>query len=62
MDKYTAYVVIVYVVTFALLFGYLAWIWLRLRAVKDMPVPAPQTAGVQPAGLQRPEPGRQERR
>ncbi|WP_291430992.1 hypothetical protein [Deinococcus sp.] len=35
MDKYTAYVVVVYVVTFVLLVGYLAWIWLRLRATRD---------------------------
>jgi len=35
VDKYTAYVVVVYVVTFVLLAAYLAWIWLRLRALRD---------------------------
>ncbi len=34
MDKYSGYVVIVYAVTLALLLGYLAWMWLRLRAVQ----------------------------
>lgn len=43
MDKYTAYVVIVYVVTFALLVGYLGWMWWRLRALRDEPADgAPQ--------------------
>ncbi|WP_295818432.1 hypothetical protein [uncultured Deinococcus sp.] len=31
MDKYAAYVIVVYVVTFGLLAAYLAWMWLRLR-------------------------------
>lgn len=35
MDKYSGYVIVVYVVTFGLLLGYLAWLWLRLRAVQD---------------------------
>ncbi|MPY65521.1 heme exporter protein CcmD [Deinococcus sp. SDU3-2] len=35
MDKYTGYVVVVYVVTFLLLVGYLAWMWWRLRQVRD---------------------------
>ncbi len=35
MDKYSGYVVVVYVVTVALLLGYLAWLWLRLRAVRQ---------------------------
>ena len=30
MDKYGGYVVITYVVTFVILFGYLAWVWARL--------------------------------
>lgn len=34
MDKYTGYVVVVYVVTFALLGAYLAWMWWRLRALR----------------------------
>lgn len=36
MDKYAGYVIVVYIVTLGLLFGYLAWLWLRLRAVKDI--------------------------
>lgn len=47
MDKYSGYVIVVYVVTLGLLFGYLAWMWLRLRTLKDE-VPlresAPQTS------------------
>ena len=35
MDKYAAYVVVVYVVTFVLLAAYLAWMWLRLRANRE---------------------------
>ncbi|WP_081908945.1 heme exporter protein CcmD [Deinococcus sp. YIM 77859] len=35
MDKYSGYVVIVYVVTFVLLAAYLAWIGLRLRALRE---------------------------
>ena len=35
MDKYTAYVVVVYAVTFLLLVGYLGWMWWRLRQVRD---------------------------
>lgn len=35
MDKYTGYVVVVYVVTFLLLVGYLGWMWWRLRQVRD---------------------------
>lgn len=34
MDKYSVYVIVVYAVTFALLLGYLVWLWMRLRAVK----------------------------
>ena len=34
MDKYTGYVVVVYVVTFLLLVGYLGWMWWRLRQVQ----------------------------
>ena len=30
MDKYGAYVIITYVVTFVILVGYLAWVWARL--------------------------------
>lgn len=32
MDKYAAYVIVVYVVTFVLLAAYLGWMWIRLRA------------------------------
>ncbi|SMB92603.1 hypothetical protein SAMN00790413_01654 [Deinococcus hopiensis KR-140] len=35
MDKYSGYVLVVYVVTFALLLGYLAWMWLRLRRTSE---------------------------
>lgn len=35
MDKYTGYVVVVYLVTFVLLAAYLAWVWLRLRALRE---------------------------
>ncbi|WP_156372677.1 hypothetical protein [Deinococcus sp. Leaf326] len=35
MDKYSVYVIVVYVVTLGLLFGYLAWMWLRLRALRN---------------------------
>ena len=35
MDKYAAYVIVVYLVTFVLLAAYLAWMWLRLRAVRE---------------------------
>lgn len=35
MDKYAGYVVVVYVVTFVLLGAYLAWMWLRLRALRE---------------------------
>ncbi|WP_169331007.1 hypothetical protein [Deinococcus gobiensis] len=48
MDKYSGYVIVVYVVTLGLLFGYLAWMWLRLRAVKNeapLQEQAPQTPG-----------------
>lgn len=34
MDKYAAYVIVVYLVTFVLLAAYLGWMWLRLRAVR----------------------------
>ncbi|MFC5847633.1 hypothetical protein [Deinococcus petrolearius] len=45
MDKYSGYVIVVYVVTLGLLFGYLAWMWLRLRALKDeAPLPEPVAA------------------
>jgi heme exporter protein CcmD len=30
MDKYGAYVIITYAVTFVILVGYLAWVWARL--------------------------------
>ncbi|MFC4427469.1 heme exporter protein CcmD [Deinococcus navajonensis] len=42
MDKYSAYVVIVYGVTLALLVGYLVWMWWRLRAVSDEAQEAPR--------------------
>ncbi|CAM3227606.1 heme exporter protein CcmD [Deinococcus deserti] len=35
MDKYSAYVVIVYTVTLALLVGYLLWIWWRLKSMRN---------------------------
>ncbi|GGK13393.1 hypothetical protein GCM10008955_03430 [Deinococcus malanensis] len=35
MDKYSAYVVIVYGVTLALLVGYLVWIWWRLKGMPN---------------------------
>lgn len=35
MDKYSAYVVIVYTVTLALLLGYLVWIWWRLKSMPN---------------------------
>ncbi|GAA5532698.1 heme exporter protein CcmD [Deinococcus metallilatus] len=35
MDKYAGYVIVVYVVTFVLLGGYLAWMWLRLRGLRE---------------------------
>lgn len=40
MDKYSGYVMVVYVVTLALLLGYLAWIALRLKRVQaeDLPL------------------------
>lgn len=31
MDKYAAYVIVVYVVTFVLLAAYLGWMWWKLR-------------------------------
>ncbi|WP_161881292.1 heme exporter protein CcmD [Deinococcus alpinitundrae] len=31
MDKYSGYVIVTYAVTFVILIGYLAWVWLRLR-------------------------------
>lgn len=34
MDKYSGYVIVVYVVTLGLLLGYLAWIALRLKRVQ----------------------------
>ena len=34
MDKYSGYVVVVYAVTLVLLLGYLAWMWVRLKAVQ----------------------------
>ena len=34
MDKYSGYIIIVYAVTLALLLGYLAWMALRLRALR----------------------------
>ncbi len=37
MDKYSGYVAIVYIVTLALLVGYLVWMWLRLNKLKDVP-------------------------
>lgn len=35
MDKYSVYVIVTYVVTLGLLLAYLAWMWARLKAVKD---------------------------
>ncbi|WP_102125121.1 heme exporter protein CcmD [Deinococcus planocerae] len=35
MDKYAAYVIVVYVVTLLLLAAYLGWVWLRLRANRE---------------------------
>ncbi|MBI0445478.1 MULTISPECIES: heme exporter protein CcmD [Deinococcus] len=35
MDKYAGYVIVVYVVTFLLLAAYLAWMWLRLRELRE---------------------------
>lgn len=35
MDKYSGYVIVVYVVTLVLLAAYLGWIWLRLRAGRE---------------------------
>ena len=35
MDKYSVYVIVVYVVTLVLLGAYLGWLWLRLRAARD---------------------------
>lgn len=35
MDKYSGYVIVVYVVTTLLLLGYLAWIWIRFGQYKD---------------------------
>ncbi|GAA5512973.1 hypothetical protein Dcar01_01697 [Deinococcus carri] len=35
MDKYAGYVVVVYVVTFVLLGAYLAWMWLKLRTLRE---------------------------
>ncbi|WP_255449172.1 MULTISPECIES: hypothetical protein [Deinococcus] len=34
MDKYSWYVIVTYVASFGVLFGYLLWIWLRLRAAQ----------------------------
>lgn len=42
MGKYAAYVIVVYVVTFVILVGYLGWMWLRLRALKDSQPGAPR--------------------
>lgn len=56
MDKYAGYVIVVYVVTLGLLFGYLAWMWLRLRALKDeaplqeAPAQGSARAGLRPGG------------
>ena len=35
MDKYSAYVIVVYAVTFVLLLAYLVWMALRLRALRE---------------------------
>ena len=35
MDKYAAYVIVVYVVTLLLLGAYLVWMWARLRANRE---------------------------
>ncbi|WP_255578407.1 hypothetical protein [Deinococcus sp. KSM4-11] len=35
MDKYAAYVIVVYVVTFGLLLAYLVWMWWRLRSMHE---------------------------
>ena len=42
MDKYATYVIVVYAVTFVILVGYLGWMWLRLRGVKDDQPGAPR--------------------
>lgn len=43
MDKYAGYVAVVYVVTFGLLLGYLAWMWWRLQKVReDLPLEEPR--------------------
>ncbi|WP_310584071.1 hypothetical protein [Deinococcus sp.] len=31
MDKFSGYVIVSYVVTFVVLFGYLGWLWWRLK-------------------------------
>ncbi|WP_216328738.1 heme exporter protein CcmD [Deinococcus aestuarii] len=35
MDKYAAYVIVVYVVTLLLLGAYLVWMWARLRMNRE---------------------------
>ena len=35
MDKYSAYVIVTYAVTFVILVGYLAWVWWRLTQEKS---------------------------
>lgn len=35
MDKYFWYVLLTYVASFGVLFGYLAWLWARLRGLRD---------------------------
>lgn len=35
MDKYAAYVIVVYVVTLLLLATYLVWMWARLRTNRE---------------------------
>jgi hypothetical protein len=31
MDKFSGYVIVSYLVTFVVLFGYLGWLWWKLR-------------------------------
>ena len=35
MDKFSGYVIVSYVVTFAVLLGYLGWLWWRLKQERE---------------------------
>lgn len=53
MDKYSVYVIVVYVVTLVLLGAYLGWLWLRLRATQDEPELSAEAVPSRNAGQRR---------